>query len=57
MASEILAVPEDRLMDVIRVIRAGLKAEKNVPREVRSQLTKWCNEEEEYLNRGSEDGD
>lgn len=57
MASEILAVPEEHLADVIRVIRAGLKqypfrrSGGNINPEVREQLNKWCDEEEEYLNR------
>jgi hypothetical protein len=51
MASEALYVPEEYLADVIRVIRAGLKAERRLPREVRQQLKKWCDEEEEYLSR------
>lgn len=48
MASEILAVPEDNLAEVIAVIRAGLKTTKVTP-ETREQLTKWCDEEEAYL--------
>lgn len=48
MGSEILAVPEDYLEEVISVIRAGLN-EVSVSEDVRYNLTKWCNEEEEYL--------
>lgn len=50
MASETLSVPEDHLLAVCKVIRAGLKAVK-VDREVREQLSKWCDEMEEYMNR------
>lgn len=49
MASEILAVPEEHLSDVIKVIRTGLKHTKRVPRVVREQLKRWCDDEEEYL--------
>lgn len=48
MASEILAVPEDCLLEVIKVIRAGLRRVE-VSDEVRKQLTTWCDEEEEYI--------
>jgi hypothetical protein len=49
MAKEVLYVPEESLEEVIRVLRAGLKVE-TVSEETREQLTKWCDEEEEYLN-------
>jgi hypothetical protein len=52
MASEILTVPEEHLRDVIKVVRTGLSHTKTVSKEVRDQLTKWCREEELYLNRG-----
>lgn len=55
MASEILAVPEDSLAEVIRVIRAGLLRERKVSRDTRRNLTKWCNDEEAYLKRLGED--
>lgn len=48
MAKEILAIPEDKLSEVIAVIRAGLVIA-DVSSETIEQLTKWCNEEEEYL--------
>lgn len=65
MAKEVLAVPEDHLFDVIRVIRAGLKqeterhagiyanlqADKPLHPDVVEQLTKWCDEEAEYMAR------
>lgn len=56
MASEILAVPEEYLEEVIKVIRTGLKHTK-VSRSVKSNLTKWCNEEEQYLLEMDEDED
>ena len=56
MASEVLAVPEDDLLEVIKIIRAGLKATKNVTPDVREALTEWCDDEEEYMTR-SGDGD
>ena len=50
MTSEILTVPEERLEDVIEVIRAGLKTTK-VPKDVKYNLSKWCRDEEDYLKR------
>ena len=56
MSSEILAVPEYHLQEVIDVIRAGLHAlRENISKEVKEQLTNWCDEEEEYLNQDDED--
>lgn len=51
MASEVLAVPEEHLRDVIKIIRNGLKHTKGTPKVVRQQLKKWCDEEEEYLDQ------
>ena len=52
MATEILAIPEEHLQQTIDVIRAGLHViGKLVTKEVFEQLTKWCDEEEQYLNR------
>jgi mannose/cellobiose epimerase-like protein (N-acyl-D-glucosamine 2-epimerase family) len=53
--TEALYVPEEHLREVIEIIRTGLKAKKKVSREVKKQLTKWCNEEEEYLDQCEED--
>ncbi len=50
MVKEILAVPEERLAEVIKVIRAGLKAIK-ISKDVKYNLSKWCKDEEEYLER------
>lgn len=50
MAKEVLAVPEEALPEVIRVIRAGLKAIPDVSSETREALLQWCEEEEEYLS-------
>lgn len=55
MANEILAVPEDSLAEVIRIIRAGLKAAKKVSRNTLERLTEWCDEEEAYLKRLADD--
>lgn len=54
MASEILRVPEEHLLEVIEVIRAGLKVTKVDP-EVTAHLTKWCDEEEEYMSGRAEE--
>ncbi len=52
MASEILAVPEEHLEDVIRVIRRGLQStRKSIDKSVVEQLTKWCDDEDAYLKR------
>lgn len=48
MAKEILAVPEEHLAEVIRVIRTGLTFA-TLSKEVREQLTEWCDSEEAYL--------
>jgi ABC-type transporter MlaC component len=54
MAKEILTVPEEHLQEVIDIIRAGLYVIGNViKQEVREQLTRWCDEEQEYINRRS----
>lgn len=49
MASETLAVPEEHLPEVVRVIRAGLNNTPTSPK-VNHSLGKWCDEMEEYLN-------
>lgn len=52
MAKEVLAIPEEHLAEVIRVIRHGLKRGMGAPRiskEVRKALTSWCHDEEEYV--------
>lgn len=47
-----LAVLEEHLEDVIHVIRRGLQfAKKSVDPSVVEQLTKWCDDEEAYLQR------
>ena len=52
VASEILAVPEEHLEDVIHVIRRGLQSTKKaLDKAVVEQLTKWCDEKEAYLER------
>lgn len=55
MAKEVLAVPEDSLLEVIKIIRAGLKATKKVTPDVRYNLKKWCDEEEAYMKGLNED--
>lgn len=49
MASEILAVPEEHLAEVIAVIRAGLASGVKVSAATRVQLIEWCHEEASYL--------
>lgn len=56
MASEILAVPEDRLEEVIAIIRCGLKSYTGrISKDTRKGLKTWCDEEEEYLRRMEEE--
>jgi hypothetical protein len=60
MAREILAVPEQHLDEVIRLIRLGLCHSLDYPghfsQEVREHLMRWCDEEEEYL-KGLREGE
>lgn len=61
MAKEILAIPEEKLGEVIQVIRSGLgnvdggSYLQEISDETREQLIKWCNEEEKYLESISHD--
>mgnify|MGYP001559791992 CR=1 FL=1 len=56
MAKEILAVPEDKLEEIIKVIRAGLHLlDKKISKDTKYNLEEWCRVEEEYL-RGLKDG-
>lgn len=57
MAKEILAIPEQFLSEVIMVIRNGLSSTdlSFLSDETVEQLEKWCDEEEEYLNRGKDE--
>lgn len=54
MATEILAVPEENLTEVIAIIRCGLRHILTdtqlvmVTDETEEQLIKWCNEKETY---------
>jgi len=56
MAKEVLVIPEERLPDVVAVIRAGLEYVDDcygdipvISDETREYLTKWCDEETKYL--------
>lgn len=53
MATELLAVPEEHIADVICVIQAGLSLQE-VPAPVKEALETWCNEHEAYM-RGDDD--
>lgn len=55
MAKEILAIPEENLLEVIKVIRVGLSTlGGEVSEEVRQNLELWCNEEEAYSRQSGE---
>lgn len=56
MAKEILSIPEEKLNEVIHIIKLGIKAYQNSnhskspkPSETIEMLQKWCDEEKEYL--------
>lgn len=53
--TETLAVPEQHLLEVCQIIRAGIAARKRVTPEVRRNLLKWCKEEEEYMRQNGKD--
>jgi len=55
MAKEALVVPEEALLEVIDVIRIGLKFVK-VTEDTYRELTRWCDEEEAYV-KGLPNGD
>jgi len=42
MGTEVMAVPEEYLEDVIKVIRAGLEHTPDVRQEAREGLELWC---------------
>ena len=49
MSSEILAIPEEHLQELIDIIRVGLEHTKYISTETRRQLIRWCDSEEAYL--------
>jgi len=52
MAKETLTIPEDSLLEVVEVIEAGLFVMKNkISLNTRENLTKWCNDERDYMNK------
>lgn len=51
MASDVLAVPEEYLMEVIKVIRVGLESAPDTSEFVREKLVEWCAAEEAYFRR------
>lgn len=53
MAKETLAIPEDCLLEVIEIIRLGLKHKKKISDDIKYNLEKWCDEEEKYM-KGNE---
>lgn len=60
MASGILAVPKEHLLDVIWIIRKGIKQAEDdcvyhlIAPEVITQLTKWCDNQENLLPIGTD---
>lgn len=56
MASEVLAVPEEHLIEVCEILRLGLRKHPKVTPEVRQQLLTWVAEQEAYMNGDEDDG-
>ncbi len=54
MGKEVLAIPEEYLADVIRVLRAGLTVEE-VSEEVAEALNGWCDEMEAFPGDGDKE--
>lgn len=50
MGSEVLAVPDEKVMDLILVLERGLRAPGEVDDEVRQALMKWCREHAEHAD-------
>lgn len=58
MASEILSIPEEKLAEVILIIRVGMRAlesTKGISDVTKRYLTIWCDEEQGYLDRITSD--
>lgn len=57
MANETLTIPEERLADVILVIRCGLcyVDETAIHNDVTPKLLEWCAGQEEYLKQLAEE--
>lgn len=58
MATEVLYVAEEHLLEVIKVIRAGLKAtgkDRAITASTRMSLANWCDVEEAYIKRLEDD--
>jgi len=56
MGKQILAVPDRRLREVIKILRAGLSSctDEDVSAETREALDQWCRDHEAYLARLAE---
>ena len=55
MASVTLTIPEENLLEVIKIIRAGLENSPKTKKIVVKQLSKWCVESEEYITSGNDE--
>lgn len=49
MANEVLIIPEENVMEVVAVIRAGLDVVP-ISNGTKDNLQKWCDDEEHYFN-------
>ena len=54
MATENLYIPEEYVLIMCKVIRAGLKQIKT-PKEMKTNLLQWCKEEEAYFKERQDD--
>jgi hypothetical protein len=50
MACENLCVPEEYLLEVVNVIRAGVEVIDNISEETEVQLERWCDKMERYMS-------
>lgn len=49
MASVVLSIPEEQLMEFIEIARAGIAASGEThPEDTRKSLSNWCDDNEEY---------
>ena len=57
MATEVLAIPEDYLQDVIWIIQAGCLSAKYASNDVREHLEEWCDEMQAYVDSWDDEDD
>lgn len=55
MGSEVLAVPEEHVIEVCEVIRLGLRKHPRVTPEVRAQLLEWVRRQEAHVDSAEDE--